>query len=299
MFTTFVRDLRLAVACLRAPAPRPAARVAWTFAAALGLLGLSMFVIWVFENALVRIRDEQIAAGMLIASLVWLGMIWLIWRPYEECRPTLRMLLTTLACVVVPCLILLLADALRLGGRYERAAAAMSATVCAIIALGSWSRFLRAHGGRTSRLARAGKYRAMMHSTATVVVAIGACFAAEEFGRRDSELLVAGIIFLGAAALLVIWAPAMARAYRKPLLDEEAEINIHCPSCGYSLIGMRELRCPECGTAFRLDELIRAQDYDVRSRPPTSGARGAPSTAAERLDEKAPAFNPPPRPADS
>ncbi len=32
----------------------------------------------------------------------------------------------------------------------------------------------------------------------------------------------------------------------------------HCPRCGYSLVGLRQCRCPECGTEFSLDELWRA-----------------------------------------
>lgn len=286
MFATIVRDLRLTVACLRDPAPRPAARVAWTFAAGLGLLGLSMFGIWVCVNAFGRVRDEQAAAGLLVAALVWLGINWFIWRPYEACRPILRTLLTTFTCSTIPILVLVTADALRVGGRFERAAGAISATVCAIVALSSWSTFLRGRTDRTSRLTRAGRYRAMMHSIATAIVAIGACFAADEFGGRDSELLVAAIISLGAAAILVAWAPAMARAYRQTLLDADEEINIHCPSCGYSLIGLRELRCPECGVEFVLDELIRAQDYDLAREhdvpPPGRPAPVRPPAAAER-----------------
>lgn len=31
---------------------------------------------------------------------------------------------------------------------------------------------------------------------------------------------------------------------------------IHCPTCGYNLTGLPENRCPECGTAFKRDQLI-------------------------------------------
>jgi hypothetical protein len=32
-----------------------------------------------------------------------------------------------------------------------------------------------------------------------------------------------------------------------------------CPSCGYNLTGLREVRCPECGLQMTLDELVAAQ----------------------------------------
>ncbi len=32
-----------------------------------------------------------------------------------------------------------------------------------------------------------------------------------------------------------------------------------CPLCGYNMTGLREARCPECGTAYTLDELMAAQ----------------------------------------
>jgi hypothetical protein len=32
-----------------------------------------------------------------------------------------------------------------------------------------------------------------------------------------------------------------------------------CPTCGYNLTGLSELRCPECGSKFTLSELVAAQ----------------------------------------
>jgi hypothetical protein len=37
-----------------------------------------------------------------------------------------------------------------------------------------------------------------------------------------------------------------------------------CPGCGYSLIGLPSLRCPECGRAFTLEELgVAARDLTI------------------------------------
>jgi hypothetical protein len=37
------------------------------------------------------------------------------------------------------------------------------------------------------------------------------------------------------------------------------EKSVSCPICGYSLAGLREARCPECGTHFTLDQLLASQ----------------------------------------
>jgi hypothetical protein len=40
---------------------------------------------------------------------------------------------------------------------------------------------------------------------------------------------------------------------------------VSCPVCGYSLAGLREARCPECGTHFTLDQLLAAQSHAAPS----------------------------------
>jgi predicted Zn-ribbon and HTH transcriptional regulator len=37
-----------------------------------------------------------------------------------------------------------------------------------------------------------------------------------------------------------------------------------CPNCGYNLTGLREARCPECGSQFTLDELFARVTEDKR-----------------------------------
>ena len=41
--------------------------------------------------------------------------------------------------------------------------------------------------------------------------------------------------------------------------------SVSCPVCGYSLAGLREARCPECGTHFTLDQLLAAQSHAAPS----------------------------------
>ena len=87
--------------------------------------------------------------------------------------------------------------------------------------------------------------------------------AIDEFTTaRDEELLILGLVFLGTAALILIWLPTVLRLLRgRPVVGADKLVRVRCPECGYSLIGLRDLRCPECGTRFTIDELIRAQNY--------------------------------------
>ena len=32
--------------------------------------------------------------------------------------------------------------------------------------------------------------------------------------------------------------------------------DVPCPSCGYNLRGLREARCPECGSSFTIEQLV-------------------------------------------
>lgn len=41
---------------------------------------------------------------------------------------------------------------------------------------------------------------------------------------------------------------------------------VACPICGYSLAGLYEPRCPECGSRFTLDQLVAAQPGHERAR---------------------------------
>ncbi|MCZ6816087.1 MAG: hypothetical protein O7F76_05225 [Planctomycetota bacterium] len=56
------------------------------------------------------------------------------------------------------------------------------------------------------------------------------------------------------ALTVFIWREtALERAKR---LGEVSESAIACPNCGYNMTGLRQARCPECGTQYTLDELF-------------------------------------------
>jgi len=94
-----------------------------------------------------------------------------------------------------------------------------------------------------------------------ILTSVGAFFI-EEFVRRFEELLTIGLLLCSGTLVILIWLSTVQRLLRgKPVFGSDRQVDVHCPSCGYSLVGLTELRCPECGTRFTIDELIRAQYY--------------------------------------
>lgn len=104
----------------------------------------------------------------------------------------------------------------------------------------------------------------------TIGIGIAASLAGlmiDVFVRRDDETVIGAMFLIFGAFALLAWLPAIVRLQRgKPVIDADNQVDVHCPNCGYSLIGLRDLRCPECGTRFTIDELIRAQDYSLPDR---------------------------------
>ena len=70
---------------------------------------------------------------------------------------------------------------------------------------------------------------------------------------------------IGSITAPLAWLAAAVVAWRET--DEEraarlgklAADSIVCPKCGYSLTGLAEARCPECGSQYTLGELLAAQ----------------------------------------
>jgi hypothetical protein len=108
--------------------------------------------------------------------------------------------------------------------------------------------------------------RFVVPSIATIALAVASLagmFAIDELLRsRDEDFLMMAVLFMGSAAVILVWLPTMQRLLRgKSVIGPDNLVSVHCPHCGYSLIGLRNLRCPECGTEFTIDELIRSQGY--------------------------------------
>lgn len=113
-------------------------------------------------------------------------------------------------------------------------------------------------------------WRPMIWTVGIVALAVLLSVWADDQLRGDTELVVAGVLMLAGAALLVVWTAA-ARDLRRgrPLRNEQDGLpDVRCPSCDYRMVGLRESRCPECGTAYTLDELLAKQAF---ARPGGNG----------------------------
>lgn len=115
---------------------------------------------------------------------------------------------------------------------------------------------------------RSGKRR---HVVAPVVLTIGIAAAtfvlgvvAEENLPGDGEIVVVGLVLLAASAVILVWLNAYRRRgpHWRALRDPQDGLpDVRCPACNYRMVGLAESRCPECGTAYTLDELIAKQGF--------------------------------------
>lgn len=66
--------------------------------------------------------------------------------------------------------------------------------------------------------------------------------------------LAAGLWFAGTA-----WLWRSDRIDLPAGLASESDLSrfVRCGNCGYSLVGLREVRCPECGWGSTVDEVVR------------------------------------------
>jgi len=78
----------------------------------------------------------------------------------------------------------------------------------------------------------------------------------------DEEWAVLAIWLIAGAIAVGGWLPTVFRMERpRPMVGPAGRVNLACPDCGYAMVGLRESTCPECGAAYTIDELFRAQDY--------------------------------------
>jgi hypothetical protein len=81
---------------------------------------------------------------------------------------------------------------------------------------------------------------------------------------RNEEFWIAGTLFAAAAASIALIAVAVSGAGRgRPVRGAGGAVCVECPRCGYSMAGLTQTICPECGSAFTLEELIAAQEYEL------------------------------------
>jgi len=91
-----------------------------------------------------------------------------------------------------------------------------------------------------------------------------ASYVVERQRWDDTEYAVAGLTLVGCGVALLFWLPAVLALGRgRPVAGRGGRVDVRCPGCAYSMVGLREAACPECGRAGTIDELIAAQDYEA------------------------------------
>jgi hypothetical protein len=127
------------------------------------------------------------------------------------------------------------------------------------------------------------KYKHFFYACAATVgialITIVLCVLAELIFRGAQELIVGGIVLFAAAVTLVMWVQIWRRyGWGRPLRHGDGGIDLRCPQCSYRMVGLKEARCPECGSEYTLDELLSRQNFAV----PGSNGSPAPGPLTER-----------------
>ena len=71
--------------------------------------------------------------------------------------------------------------------------------------------------------------------------------------------------FVGSTSAILLWLVATCFLWRESPTERADRLagtgrdGVVCPTCGYNLTGLKEPRCPECGSQFTLDQLLAAQ----------------------------------------
>jgi hypothetical protein len=72
-------------------------------------------------------------------------------------------------------------------------------------------------------------------------------------------------VLLGGGTVPITWVLSTVLVWRETAAERLARLAAHgmpavaCPLCGYSLAGLTEARCPECGGSFTLEQVVLAR----------------------------------------
>ena len=117
----------------------------------------------------------------------------------------------------------------------------------------------------------AGRRRAWVRPIAITVLIGGltsvVSYVIERQRWDDTEYVVVGLTLIGGGVAALFWLPTVFALERgRPVVGPARRVDVRCPDCAYSMVGLRETVCPECGRAFTIDELVAAQDYEAHRR---------------------------------
>jgi hypothetical protein len=72
-------------------------------------------------------------------------------------------------------------------------------------------------------------------------------------------------VLLGGGTVPITWVLSTVLIWRETATERLRRLTAHgvpvvaCPLCGYDLAGLKEARCPECGSSFTLDQVFLAR----------------------------------------
>jgi DNA-directed RNA polymerase subunit RPC12/RpoP len=81
----------------------------------------------------------------------------------------------------------------------------------------------------------------------------------------NPNIPVQALVMFGGGLVPIAWVLVTVLVWRETKGERVARLadagasEIVCPVCGYRMAGLREARCPECGAAFTIEQLVAAQ----------------------------------------
>lgn len=141
--------------------------------------------------------------------------------------------------------------------------ALLAAALCWLVyLLRVWWPVWRRHRMRPARMMSPSQSARAWKTVAMLAIFVAASIGLASTWWDDNGYAIGGVGAVGLAIILRTWRDSIISAVDgRSVLDERGEVQVSCPACGYSLIGLTSLRCPECGASFTLDEIIRAQHF--------------------------------------
>ena len=107
--------------------------------------------------------------------------------------------------------------------------------------------------------------RVRLTAVATVVSLAGGLAVALGCMAINRQLPAPIAVLIGGGTVPITWVLATVLIWRETSTERLTRLTAHgmpaisCPLCGYSLAGLTEARCPECGARFTLDQIILAR----------------------------------------
>jgi hypothetical protein len=99
----------------------------------------------------------------------------------------------------------------------------------------------------------------------TIGAGLGSVMLAAVAGAITNSIESGFGAFVGTVTAPLLWLVATVLIWRETAEERARRLAnsgtdaVVCPTCGYNLTGLKESRCPECGTQFTLDQLLASQ----------------------------------------